>query len=146
MGQPINKKIKNAESLIIEGIKFRSKLEYRVYKQLKELLDVPILYEAETLNLVPSFTPTIPFISTLVSNPQSKVRSITYTPDFTFEYRGKHVYLECKGFENDTYPIKRKLFRKFLESREDKDSIIFCEIRNIRECKQLIDKLNEIAI
>ena len=146
MGQPINKKIKNAEVLVIEGIRFRSKLEYRVYKYLKETLNIPILYEAETINLVPSFVPSVCFISNLVSNPEGKVRSITYTPDFTFEYKGKFIYLECKGFENDTYPIKRKLFRKYLEGRNDKDNIIFCEIRNIRECNQLISKLNEITI
>lgn len=140
----MNKKIKNAESIIYNDIKFRSKLECRIYKSLIGL-GVPIFYEKETFNLLNSFYPTVFFQSSFISKNEGKVRSITYTPDFTFYFKNKYIIIECKGYQNDTYPLKRKMFRALLETLPNKDSIMFFEIKNYKECLTLIQILNGLT-
>jgi len=46
-------------------------------------------------------------------NNTDKVRDITYTPDFV-DINGKWI-IEVKGFANDVFPIKWKLFKHHLQ-------------------------------
>ena len=39
-----------------------------------------------------------------------KVLSIKYTPDF----EGKDFIIECKGRPNDTFPLRWKMFKKYV--------------------------------
>lgn len=117
----VNKKVKNATIVEYNGIYFKSKLELAVYKELVQAGFEP-KYEQRTFILWRGFRPTIPFYtrkekkakSEVILN-MSKLRDMTYTPDFTFNYNGRLIIIEVKGKENDTYPIKRKLFRQALE-------------------------------
>ena len=45
-------------------------------------------------------------------NNTMKVRAITYTPDF-IDPNGKWI-IEVKGFANDVFPLKWKLFKNYL--------------------------------
>ncbi len=137
-----NKKIKNAETSTYNNIKFRSKLEERVYRYLTDRLNVSIDYEKHTYDIIPAFTPTVFFYSPFVKS-VDKVRKITYTPDLTFNYKEYFVIVECKGFPNDSYPLKRKLFRNRLEQEENSDKILFFEVKSVRDCDNLIKILNE---
>lgn len=115
----MNKKVKNATSLEYDGIKFRSKLEVTIYKTLKEEGLNP-LYEHTKCILQEGFRLSKPYWCKGISysNKQGenkKVIAITYTPDFTVKYKDCVLFIESKGFQNETFPLKRKLFLKYLE-------------------------------
>ena len=114
-----NKKIKNARESVFNGITFKSKLEESFYKTLKAA-NLDPNYELMKFILIDGFRPTVPFYNRSKSKvfrlDMSKVRDITYTPDFTLLYNDILFIIEAKGIENDTYPLKKKLFRRLLES------------------------------
>lgn len=113
-----NKKIKNATSTEYDGIKFKSKLEVTIYKSLKEKGLDP-LYECNKLILQEGFRPSKPYyikgVCPKTANGYAKIIQITYTPDFAVKYGNNILFIEAKGKQNDSYPIKRKLFLKYLE-------------------------------
>lgn len=133
-----NKKIKNASKIDFSGIKFKSHLEALIYKTLIENGITPI-YEGKTFEFVPRLRPTVPFfkrIQKVFKLEMKPLQPITYTPDFTFEHKGMLVIIEAKGMENDVYPVKRNLFRRYLESM-NKPSIFF-EVRTKKEVLEAI--------
>lgn len=137
-----NKKIKNATPTVYNGIEFKSKLECNFYKTLKESgLDVD--YEPITFTLMREFVPTVPFYNRGKKLKRFKlnmrtVKPLTYTPDFIVLQGDKRFIIEVKGIENDTYPIKRKLFRKWLENYGDTYEAFF-EIHTKKELLEVID-------
>ena len=135
-----NKKIKNARTSVYNGIIFKSKLEETFYKTLVSAGLNP-LYEDRTYTLMRGFTPTVKFYNRSNSREfkldMRKVRDITYTPDFTILYKGALFIIEAKGIENDTYPLKKKLFRRFLETLEI--PCIYFEVHTKRELLSVID-------
>ena len=137
-----NKKIVNATPIEYNGIKFRSKLEDRMYKHLLSMGITPD-YELNTYVLSPSMKTKVPFYNRTPKRGfhqmGSHVSEITYTPDFTFNYNGLFVIIEVKGKENDVFPIKKNLFRKLIETF-DTPTILF-EKRNKKE----LMNSNEIA-
>ena len=114
-----NKKILNATPTQYANIEFKSKIETMVYRTLVDNGFMPE-YEQHTFVLWSGIKPTVPFYTKtkkeLLSLDLRKLRDITYTPDFYFEYNGLKVIMEAKGFENDTFPVKFKMFRQLLES------------------------------
>lgn len=139
---PKNKKIKNAESSVFNGINFKSKLEINFYKTLIAAGLEPD-YELMKFVLVEGFKPTVPFYNRSKSKEfrkdMNKVRDITYTPDFTILYKDTLFIIEAKGMENDTFPIKKKLFRKLLESME-----MPCMYFEVHTKKELLDVIKII--
>lgn len=145
-----NKKIKNAHPKEYNGIKFKSQLEVMTYKTLLEQGFIP-KYEEETYVLWDGFIPSVPFytknsfkrknhnievISPFTVKDKRPVQCAVYVPDFTFDYKGRHIIVEVKGFSTDAFKYRFKLFRKSLEYREDKDKL---EIWEIFTKKQLLD-------
>ena len=115
-----NKKVRNATSKVYKGIKFRSKLELFTYKKLEEA-KVKCLYEKKKYVLQEGF-----HYSQQCYEPHKtkgyvdntyKVRDITYTPDFV-DPNGKWI-IEVKGFANDVFPVKWKIFKNHLMQLED---------------------------
>lgn len=135
-----NKKIKNARESVFNGITFKSKLEESFYKTLKAANLDPD-YELMKFILIDGFRPTVPFYNRSKSKvfrlDMSKVRDITYTPDFTLLYNDTLFIIEAKGIENDTYPLKKKLFRRLLESM--KVPCVYFEVHTKRELLKVID-------
>lgn len=137
-----NKKIKNATITEYNGIKFKSKLEVTMYKLLLKAGFTP-QYEKNTYLLWKGIKPTIPFYTKdkktkLLKLDITKLRDMTYTPDFTFHYNGRLIIIEVKGKENDTYPIRKKLFRGLLESLSQ-DNPLFFEIFTQKQMLQAIE-------
>ena len=135
-----NKKIKNATPIVSDGIQFKSKLEGRFYNTLKDLGFNP-KYEEVTFCLSPTIRPTKAFYNRSVKKlgfhyDMKPIRSITYTPDFIFNYKDVTVIIEAKGIENDSYPIKKNLFRKYLETIPD--HVMYFEVRTKRELLEVI--------
>lgn len=142
-----NKKIKNARETTFNGITFKSKLEESFYKTLLQA-GFSVNYEFLKFTIIDGFTPTVPFYnrskSRIFRKDMAKVRAITYTPDFTFTYNGILFIIEAKGIENDVFPLKRKLFRRFLESMEM--PCMYFEVHTKKELLQVIDIIHETAI
>ena len=115
-----NKKVRNAVSKVYKGIKFRSKLELFTYKKLEEA-GIKSLYEERKFVLMEGFRFEQDSIEPSNKratkgeyiNHADKVRDITYTPDFV-DPNGKWI-IEVKGFANDVFPLKWKLFKKHLQ-------------------------------
>ena len=138
-----NKKVLNATSTTIDGVAFKSLFEARVYKYLKDN-SYSFAYEVERVNLQESFKPTSLFMRKTTKGfdiDPSVVRAITYTPDFLIYINDYKVYVECKGFKTDSYNIKVKLFRKWLQN---KDNTIFIEVKSIRELTSAIDYIKQL--
>lgn len=97
-----NKKVKNATPLEYDGVSFKSKLEMYCYKLLKEN-NIPVEYEVVKFPILDSFTYN-----------EEKVRGMTFTPDFV----GDNFVVECKGFMNDAFPLRWKLFKYYLHKNQ----------------------------
>ena len=91
-------RVKNATPNIVDGIKFRSKLESYTYKKLKEA-NIYADYEQHRYELLPAF-----------EFSGKKIRAITYLPDFV----GHDFIIECKGFPNEAWPLREKLFKYYM--------------------------------
>lgn len=141
-----NKKIKNASPLEYDGISFKSKLEKMTYQTLKEN-NLPVEYEPKKFIIWEGFKPTVPFYNKdkttrMLKLENKKIIDTTYTPDFTFEYNGHLIIIESKGVENDLYPLKKKMFRKWLEEHQPKS--IFFEIYTKKQLLQAIDTIKAL--
>lgn len=139
-----NKKVKNATVIEYKGIQFKSKLECSFYKELVAAGFEP-QYEQRTYLLWDGFKPSVPFYTKdkktkLLKLEMTKLRDMTYTPDFTFTYNNRLIIIEAKGKENDTYPLKRKMFRGLLEEINH-DNPLFFEVFSKR---QLLEAINII--
>lgn len=141
-----NKKIQNATPKEFNGIKFKSILEVMVYKTLLSAGFEP-LYEKNKYIIWSGFYPLVPFYdkdpsTRMLKLNKKKVMNITYTPDFTFEYNNRLIIIEVKGFENDVFPVKKKLFRKFLENNYPE--AIFFEIFTKKQLLQAIEIIKKL--
>ena len=125
-----------------DGTWMRSKLETRVYKWLYDLGFNP-QYESETFITWVGPRPTVPFydLSKTRHNQlnMKKLIDIRYTPDFIVMYKGIKVIIEAKGKENDQFPIRKKLFRAFLETVDY--PVIYAEIYTKRQLNEFINEL-----
>lgn len=141
-----NKKIINASPLEYDGISFKSKLEKMAYQTLKEQ-GFPVLYEPKKFIIWEGFRPNVPFYNKdastrMLKMDNKKVIDISYTPDLMFEYNNHLIIIEMKGFENNTYPLKKKIFRKWLESNYPNS--IYFEIFTKKQLLQAIDIIKNL--
>lgn len=141
-----NKKIINASPLEYDGISFKSKLEKMAYQTLKEQ-GFPVLYEPRKFIIWEGFRPNVPFYNKdastrMLKMDSKKVIDISYTPDLMFEYNNHLIIIEMKGFENNTYPLKKKIFRKWLESNYPNS--IYFEIFTKKQLLQAIDIIKKL--
>lgn len=150
----INKKIKGALQTEYDNIKFKSRLECSCYKKLKEA-NFNFSYESEKITLWEG----LKLQSTQVYSPK-KIRAgkydktlepqtrallnITYTPDFIIIKDDYKIYFDVKGKENDTYPLKKKMFLKHLEERNDNYHYLFFEPHNVKQILQAIEIINKL--
>ena len=99
----------------VDGIKFRSKLEAFTYGKLK-VNNIIHEYESEKYVLLDGFHYTSDSYEQSTkgyrNRGEEKVRAITYLPDFLCPNRT--WIIECKGFANDRFPLKWKMFKKHL--------------------------------
>ncbi len=141
-----NKKIKNASPLEYDGISFKSKLEKMAYQTLREN-GLPVKYEPRKFIIWEGFKPTVPFYNKdpktrMLKLESKKIINISYSPDFIIHYNGYLVIIETKGMENDLFPMKKKMFRKWLEEHEPKS--VYFEIYTKRQLLQAIDIIKDL--
>lgn len=140
-----NRKVKNAHPLEYEGILFKSQLEKMTFITLKEA-GFPVEYEPQKIVVFKGFKPTTPFYdknkaTRMLKLQMNKLIDITYTPDFMFEYNNHLIIIEAKGFTNDTFPIKKKLFRAWLENHPES---IYFEVYSKKQVLQAIEIIKSI--
>ena len=142
-----NRRILNATPVVSDdGIQMTSKVELRIYNALRSLGFSP-LYEAETFTYWKGPRPVVPFYDMAknrhLRNNMKKLIDMSYTPDFTFMYEGVKVIIEVKGWENDQFAIRKKLFRKYLETLDY--PVVYAEIFTRRQLLEFIEELKQIA-
>lgn len=110
-----------AKKVVYDGITFASGLEKYMYKALKEN-NIKAEYESHTFELVNSFE----FQNNCFERQSNgkgdfcnrgnkKVLNLKYTPDFI----GKDFIIETKGRANDSFPLRWKLFKKWMHDNND---------------------------
>ena len=62
-----------------------------------------------------------------------KILKISYTPDFT----GTGLIIECKGRANESFPIRWKLFKKYVSERLH--SVTLYKPQNQKECDETVN-------
>lgn len=144
-----NHKVKNATPLEYNNIQFKSRLEVMIYKTLLQE-GFNVQYEPTKYIIWEGFKPNVSFYNKdkktrMLKLDNKRLIDITYTPDFVFEYKDITIVIEAKGFENDTFPIKKKLFRKWLENQNSQgNKYIFFEIFTKKQLMQAIDIIKNI--
>ena len=140
--KPQNKKVQNATAKTYKGIKFRSKLEVFTYKKLEEA-GIVSDYEKHKYVLQSGF-----YYSSDMYEPHkthgyvtitTKIRDITYTPDFV-DPHGRWI-IEVKGYANDVFPIKWKMFKNHLMQLEE-PPVLFLP-KNQKQVLQTIELIQE---
>lgn len=148
-----------ASKIVFDNITFKSKLEVSAYKKLKES-NLKFSYESERIPIwkglkidqnVELYAPKKLGLGKYAKEfsfyPEQTLRDITYTPDFIIELPKYKVYVDVKGKENDVYPLKRKMFLRYLYIKNNSKNqaelssrkFIFFEPHSV---KQVIDMIN----
>src|SRR5574344_88407 len=100
-------KVRNAPKVSKYGIDFKSKLECYTYEAFINA-GIPVKYEPKHFTLIPKFE----YLG-------EKIRPITYLPDFI----GKNFIVECKGLITDSFPLRFKLFKRYLKQHHSNTKI-----------------------
>ena len=124
-----------------DGITFASGLERYMYMALKKA-KIKAEYEGDTFVLIPGFH----FPNTSLERQRNgrggftnrggrKIQAITYTPDFV----GADFIIECKGRANEVFPMRWKLFKKYLVDNNLNHKIY--KPQNQQECDIVINNI-----
>lgn len=127
-----------AKKVEYDGIKFQSGLEKNMYIALRKA-KIKCRYEVDTYELVPGFM----FKNNsyerqsngkggYIERGNKKVRAITYTPDFT----GEGFIIECKGRANESFPIRWKLFKRYVA--ENMPEVTLYKPQTKKECEETV--------
>ena len=128
-----------AKKVTYDGIKFASGLERYMYQALKKA-KIKATYEGKTFEIVSGFD----FDTTCIARSANgkgdfknrgnkKILPIKYTPDFI----GCNFIIECKGRANESFPIRWKLFKKYLTDNNI-DTTLY-KPQNQKECDRVIE-------
>ena len=123
-------RVKNATKVDAYGLHFRSKLELYTYEAFMKA-GIPVKYEPKHFILLPKF-----------SYLGEKVRPITYLPDFIGKYKGKSFVVECKGLLGESFPLRAKLFKHYLQRHRSK--MRYYIVRNHKQVDDLIKELQNL--
>ena len=130
-----------AKRITYDGINFASGLERYMYMGLKKA-KLKFKYEGETFELIKGFE----FINECIERQSNgkgefknrgnkKILNIKYTPDFV----GKDFIIECKGRANESFPMRWKLFKKWITDNGD-DRVLY-KPQNQSECDKTVDMI-----
>ena len=128
-----------SKKVIYDSITFASGLEKYMYIALKKA-KIKAEYEGETFTLIDGFefnTSSYERQSNgkgqLINRGNKKILPIKYTPDFI----GNGFIIETKGRANESFPIRWKLFKRFINDRLP--CVTLYKPQNQKECDQVIE-------
>ena len=136
-----NKQITRSTKVQYQGLNFASKLEMHMYKLLKQA-KIPVEYEGKTFSLVEGFDFTnASYEKTRVKKflhyrGNKNVLPIKYTPDFLDIQDPPRFIIECKGNPNEAFPIRWKLFKRYLINKNIKADLFMP--RNQKDCAEVV--------
>ena len=127
-----------AKKVKYDGINFASGLERYMYQALKKA-KIKAKYEGQTYEIVSGFD----FINHCYARTANgkgefkqrggkKILPIKYTPDFI----GKDFIIECKGRANESFPMRWKLFKKYLMDNKIKTTLY--KPQNQKQCDETV--------
>jgi len=130
-----------AKKISYDGINFASGLERYMYMALKKA-KIRADYEGTTFELIPGFEFTNSSIERQSNGKGDyrergckKILNIKYTPDFVAD----DFIIECKGRANESFPIRWKLFKKWMIDNGDNRTLY--KPQNQEECNRTIDMI-----
>ena len=138
-----------SKKVTFDGITFASGLEKYMYQALKNA-KIHAIYEGATFVLQEDFVFDVDSYERqsngkgdMVNRGQKKIQNIKYTPDFVSD----SFIIECKGRANESFPIRWKMFKKFV--KEYMEHVTLYKPQNQKECDKVVElitnkiKLNE---
>lgn len=149
-----NKKVKNAEKVVYDGILFLSRTEGKCYLILKNSC-LSFKHEPEKITIWKGERTDNVFVYEKRRKIFSLYKAVkpqdtTYTPDFVvYSHDGKKkVYIEVKGKQNDLFSTKRKMFYTWMhnEMESNKDiELRYAFVKNLTEMTTVVKTLSEDA-
>lgn len=143
-------KIKNATATKSHGVKFKSKLEAIFYNKCLSA-GLKVSYEPDVVVIWEGFRPKEVNICVMGKEPEvtystRKILDTKYIPDFKIVSRRKKkiIYIETKGYPNDSFPMKRKMFLKTLELTNDGYDYYYFEIKLVKQMDIVIKEIKKI--
>ena len=143
----------NSKKITVDGITFASGLEKYMYQALKNA-DISAVYEGKTYIVFPEFE--FPNISIercangkgeFKNRGEKKILPIKYTPDF-IAYNKKGVepefIIECKGRANESFPLRWKMFKKYVSS--ELPHVIIYKPQNQKQCDKVIELIKSYRL
>ena len=134
-----NKGPVRSKKVIYDNITFASGLEKYMYIALKKA-KIKAKYEGETYILIEGFNfernsyeRQSNSKGQFVNRGNKKILPIKYTPDFV----GNDFIIETKGRANESFPIRWKLFKRFINDRLP--CVTLYKPQNQKECDQVIE-------
>ena len=127
-----------AKKVIVDGIQFASGLERYMYLALKKA-KLKAKYEGETYIIQEGFE----FNQSCYEKQSNgkgeykdrgnkKILPVKYTPDFI----GKGFIIECKGRANESFPMRWKMFKKYV--KENLPRVTLYKPQNQKDCDETI--------
>ena len=128
-----------AKKVSFDGITFASGLEKYMYQALKKA-KIKAKYEGKTYTVQEGFEFKNESYERqsngkgdLVNRGCKKILPIKYTPDFI----SSSFIIECKGRANETFPIRWKLFKKYV--KDNLKHVTLYKPQNQKECDKVIE-------
>lgn len=133
------------KDLSFGGVTYKSSLERTMGILLTEA-GIPFQYEPERLQVLEGFD--FPFESyerqsngkgDMINRGGKKVLGITYTPDFI----GEGFIIETKGYANESFPMRWKLFKKWITEKYSPEDIVIYKPQKISECEEVVKLIKQ---
>ena len=130
-----------AKKVKYDGINFASGLERYMYMALKKA-KIKAEYEGNTYTLLEGFDFTSESYERqsngkgdFTNRGNKRILPIRYTPDFI----GSDFIIECKGRANESFPMRWKLFKKYIS--ENEPEVTLYKPQNQGECDKVIQMI-----
>ena len=132
-----------AKKVSFDGIQFASGLEKYMYQALKKA-KIKSEYEGKTYEIQEGFMFNVDSYERqgngkgdMVNRGQKKILNIKYTPDFISD----SFIIECKGRANESFPIRWKMFKKYVKVHMPHVTIY--KPQNQKECDEVINLITK---
>ena len=128
-----------SKKVTFDGITFASGLEKYMYTALKKA-KIKSEYEGQTYELQEGFMFDVDSYERqgngkgdMVNRGRKKILNIKYTPDFI----SNSFIIECKGRANESFPIRWKMFKKYVKERIP--HVTLYKPQNQKECDKVVE-------
>ena len=128
-----------SKKVTFDGITFASGLEKYMYTALKKA-KIKSEYEGQTYELQEGFMFDVDSYERqgngkgdMVNRGRKKILNIKYTPDFV----SNSFIIECKGRANESFPIRWKMFKKYVKERIP--HVTLYKPQNQKECDKVVE-------